>query len=1123
MSIHVALRHQTTYSYARPISLDPQVIRLRPAPHCRTPILSYSLKIEPASHFLNWQQDPQGNYLARAVFPEKVGAFSVTVDLIADMAVINPFDFFIEPQAENFPFAYDHVLDEELAPFRKLAPPGPLLKKYIDSVRPAPGRTIEVLVALNQKLQQDIAYVVRMEPGVQTPDDTLRLAKGSCRDTGWLLVHILRHLGLAARFVSGYLIQLVADQKPLDGPEGTLKDFTDLHAWCEVYLPGAGWVGLDPTSGLLTGEGHIPLACSPQPQSAAPISGLLEPVETEFGFEMSVTRLPEAPRVTWPYNDAAWEKLQALGARIDGDLTARDARLTMGGEPTFVAADDPDGAEWNTAALGPTKRKYAGTLIRRLADRFAPGCMLHYGQGKWYPGEQLPRCALTCIWRKDAAPVWCDRALLASDESKSEAVTAETARSFAQALAVRLSLDPAYVIPGYEDTWYYLWRERRLPVNVDPLQNKLSDPLERARLAALFETGLDKIKGYALPIARTKEGAAQTWRSGPWVLRQKHMFLLPGDSPMGYRLPLDSLPWAKPEDHVQVTPPDPMEELPPLPARAASQVQAKPKTKPQPQPAVTTAAPAAAPPPPVAQPLVAPVPPAGVSDPSVVRTALCVEPRDGILHVFMPPAERAEHYLDLVAAIEDTAAKLKQPVMLEGYLPPRDPRLKTFSVTPDPGVIEVNIHPSESWDDLVASTTAVYEEARATRLIAEKFMLDGRHVGTGGGNHIVLGGATPADSPMLRRPDLLKSLLGFWHNHPSLSYLFSGLFIGPTSQHPRVDEARDDSTYELELAFKALGDAKTTPPWLADRIFRDILVDVTGNTHRTEFCIDKLYSPDSATGRLGLLELRAFEMPPHARMSLAQQLLLRGLVAHFLEKPYTQPLARYGTRLHDEFLLPYFCWNDFSDVLEELARGGYAFDPQWFRAHFEFRFPLIGTTGYRGIELEVRQALEPWHVLGEDSAPGGTSRAVDSSLERLQLRLRGLTPERYLVLCNGHSVPLRNTGMKSEYVAGIRYRAWQPARALHPTMPVNTPLRFEIYDTASGRSVGGCTYHVSHPGGRNFESVPVNANEAETRRRSRFFPFGHTGGAFTPSPGRLAGEHPVCLDLRLLDHSTVDA
>ncbi len=1103
MSIQVALRHRTEYRYDRPIALGPQTVRLRPAPHCRTPILAYALDVEPAGHFLNWQQDPQSNFLARLVFPEKTDRFAVTVSLIADMAVINPFDFFLDPAAERFPFAYDPVLDEELAPFRKAAPAGALLRDYLRTIPASAERTIDFLVGLNRRLQQDVAYLIRMEPGVQTPEETLAKRSGSCRDSGWLLVQILRQLGFAARFVSGYLIQLVPDLKPIEGPAGPAADFTDLHAWCEVYLPGAGWVGLDPTSGLLAGEGHIPLACSPEPQSAAPISGLTDKAEVDFSFTMSVARVAEAPRITKPYDAETWNALLALGDRVDAALGADDVRLTMGGEPTFVAAGDPDGAEWNTAALGPTKRAYAGRLLHKLADRFAPGCLLHYGQGKWYPGEQLPRWALGCYWRRDGEPIWRDRSLFADDDSRDPRLGADHALGFMHRLANRLQVDPNFSVPGYEDAWYYLRRERRLPTNVDPLQSELKDPLERARLARIFEQGLDRVVGYALPLTRAEAGGERYWKSGPWFLRPETMFLIPGDSPMGFRLPLDSLPWVTAADYPYVMPQDPMEPRPPLPAHAKLRGNGaarnglplgQERREQYPGP-----------------------PQPGQSDSGVVRTAFCAEVRDGVLHLFMPPLQDAEDYLDLVAAIEDVAAERGQPVMIEGYHPPQDPRINKLTVTPDPGVIEVNIHPADSWSALTAMTEGVYADARSVGLVAEKFMLDGRHVGTGGGNHVVLGGATAADSPLLRRPDLLRSLVGYWHNHPSLSYLFSGLFIGPTSQHPRVDEARDDSTYELEIAFKALDRAEAqgnTPPWLADRIFRDILVDITGNTHRTEFCIDKLYSPDSSSGRLGLLELRAFEMPPDARMSLAQQLLVRALVSWFWREPYQHRLARYGTRLHDEFMLPYFCARDFEDVLDDLRRAGFAFPADAFAAHHEFRFPRIGSTAYRGIEVELRQALEPWHVLGEDPAAGGTVRNVDSSLERLQVKIDGATDGRHVLTCNGRVLPLRATGTEGQFVAGLRYRAWQPARALHPTLPVDSPLVFDLHDRWNGRSAGGFTYHVSHPGGRNFERFPINANEAETRRRARFFPTGRPGADTAPGVVAPAGEHPVTLDLR---------
>jgi len=1103
MPLHVALTHKTSYHYDRPINLGPQTIRLRPAPHARTPIISYSLSIEPKPHFLNWQQDPQGNFLARVVFPERVTHFDVTVDLVADMATINPFDFFLEPQAETFPFTYDPVLDQELAPFRRTAPAGPHLRKLIDAVPSGEQRTVDMLVALNRMVQQSVAYIVRLEPGVWTPEETLGKAQGSCRDSAWVLVQLLRHLGYAARFCSGYLIQLVADEKPLEGPEGPTSDFTDLHAWAEVYLPGAGWIGLDATSGLMTGEGHIPLAATPEPLSAAPISGLMDAAEVTFGFEMSVARIRETPRTTKPYTDQAWQDIKAAGRRVDAALDRAAVRMTMGGEPTFVSATDMEGAEWNTDAQGPTKRRMAGRLMRRLAPLWAPGAVLHHGMGKLYPGEQLPRWTLSAHWRLDGEPVWTDPALLASDDDEGSA-TPEDAARFAGILAERLQVDPALVIPAHEDIHYYLWREHRLPANVVVEDAKLRDPLERARLAKVFGQGLASAVGSVLPLRRVKAAGERRWQSGPWFFRDAEgkaspLFLVPGDSPIGLRLPLDSLPWAKDESLAKEAdqPHDPFAPLEPL----ASQQMIRDRV------AVRGLSPAFRP---VAQEL----PEVGEEDLEVVRTALAVEPRDGLIHIFAPPLQSAEDWLELVAAIEATAAEMGQKIFLEGYLPPSDDRMQDFSITPDPGVIEVNIHPMASFAEQVERTEQLYEEARQVGLATQKFMLDGRHVGTGGGNHVVMGGATVAESPFLRRPDLLKSLLGFWQNHPSLSFLFSGLFIGPTSQHPRVDEARMDTLNELEIAFSRITGGEYAAPWVVDRMFRHLLADMTGNTHRTEFCIDKMYSPDGPGGRRGLVEFRAFEMPPHAQMSAAQMLLMRSAVAAFWHRPWDRRLVRWGTRLHDEFLLPHYCMADFADAMAELGGLGFPLDPAWFAPHAEFRFPLVGETTVRDVRLELRHALEPWHVLPEENTATGTVRYVDSSVERLQIKAEGFVPERHMLACNGRAIPLSATETAGLFVAGLRFKAWSPPSSLHPGIGPQTPLVFDLYDRWTGRALGGMSHHVVHPGGRSYDTFPVNANEAEARRRSRFFPFGHTPGPM-PEPRGVAGhDHPRTLDLR---------
>ncbi len=1116
MAIHVALNHKTIYRYDRLVSLGPQIVRLRPAPHCRTPILSYSLRVTPKQHFLNWQQDPQSNYQARFVFPEKTREFIVEVDLVAEIASINPFDFFLEEKATFFPFDYEDWLKKELRPYLETEPVEPALAAYIADIPRDKTATIDFIIAINQRLQQDIGYVIRLEPGIQTCEETLTKRTGSCRDSAWLLVQILRHMGLAARFVSGYLIQLTADQKALDGPSGTETDFTDLHAWTEVFLPGAGWVGLDPTSGLLAGEGHIPLACTPDASSAAPISGLVDEAEVEFDHKMSVTRIYEAPRVTKPYTPQQWSAIEALGHRVDEDLKTGDVRLTMGGEPTFVSIDDMEGAEWNTAAVGPNKRRLAADLVHRMMARFAPGGLLHFGQGKWYPGESLPRWAMTVYWRRDGEALWANTDLLAR-ENVDYGHTAQDAGVFLVTLAKRLGVDPTVVLAAYEDSWYYLNKEAKLPVNVDPLESKLDDKEERARLARVFTKGLNEPVGFAMPINRRMTQKGPVWLSSTWPLRQEKLVLIPGDSPVGYRLPLGSLPWVSKSDYPYAWETDPFEERDPLPPHPLQRSQDSRRAPRDSNRGVHGEAREAQRQRVMAE-VRADIPEEGKSAWWVVRTALTCEARNGRLHLFMPPMSTLEDYIAMLAEIEATAVELDMPVVIEGYQPPKDPRLNSLAVTPDPGVIEVNIHPAHSWDELVRNTIDLYEDARQSRLCAEKFMIDGRHSGTGGGNHVVMGGATAADSPFLRRPDLLRSLITYWQNHPALSYVFSGMFIGPTSQAPRVDEARDDQLYELEIAFnqidQQLGTYGQCPPWMIDRILRNLLVDVQGNTHRAEFCIDKLYSPDSSTGRLGLVEFRAFEMPPHAEMSLTQQLLMRALVARFWTSPYKGRLVRWGNELHDRFMLPHFVQQDLADVLQDLRDHGYPFQESWFAPHLNFRFPVYGQVNQRGISLELRMALEPWHVLGEEPGGGGTVRYVDSSVERVQVRVSGLIDARYAITCNGRRVPLIPTGTEGEFVGGVRYRAWQPPSCLHPTIPVHTPLVFDIVDSWAGRSIGGCTYHVMHPGGRNYETFPVNANEAEGRRLARFFPFGHTPGPMNTPLEERNPQFPMTLDLR---------
>jgi uncharacterized protein (DUF2126 family)/transglutaminase-like putative cysteine protease len=1157
MSIKVALTHTTTYEYDRPVKLAPHVVRLRPAPHGRTPIQSYSLRIEPEEHFLNWQQDAYANWHARLVFPTPTTKFSVTVDLVADMVAINPFDFFLEDSCEDVPFDYPKDQQKDLRPYLKKFGRGKAFRDFADSIPSQSGRTIDWLVALNGYLSSKIAYTIRMEPGVQSPSVTINKALGSCRDSAWLMVALLRDAGYAARFVSGYLIQLTADQKPIEGPAGPEDDFTDLHAWCEVYLPGAGWVGLDPTSGLFAGEGHIPLAATPEPVSAAAITGAHEKAEVTFSFDMSVKRIDEPPRVTRPLSPEQWAEIDRAGQRVEEKLQAQDMRLTMGGEPTFVSAIDRDGAEWTTEAVGPTKQTHADHLIRRLRDRFAPYGVLHHGQGKWYPGEPLPRWAYSLIWRGDGLPLWSNADLIAKENTGS--ATHETAEVFSEKLLSALGLDDDFALPLYEDPLHFVGKEAMLPDNVTIEDNKLDDPQERARLIRMMNNGLTNPVSYVIPIqlAQAKAHGRRRfrWASELWATRRDKLFLLPGDSPAGFRLPLGSLskteahkqyyrdtmvrrrkPLAprKPIEHGADSAPEEFYETPfygPGYGPVGGGVGYGQPITPQPVRHIRQKRQEAAPGP--AQDYDADfwLRDIGSSDDwltgettywvegTPIRTALAIEPRDGILHVFMPPTGSSDEYLDLVEAVEEVAAEMDLPIRIEGYEPPRDGNFNVIRVTPDPGVIEVNIHPAKNWQSLKEINEALYEEARQSGLDSFTFMIDGRLTGSGGGNHIVVGGETPADSPFLRRPDLVASLVRYWQRHPSLSYLFSGTFIGPTSQAPRFDEGLPDRVYEMEIALSELSRMQNTGqafPWLSDRILRHLLTDLSGNTHRAEICIDKMYSPDGPTGRLGLLEFRGFEMPPHWQMSMAQSLVMRALLAWFWDKPYTEPLIDWGSELHDKYLLPHFCKADFDQVLNDLSQAhGFAFRPDWYDAQYEMRFAEVGHCKVEGLKLTLRNAIEPWLVLGEESTGGGTSRYVDSSLERVELKVEGALGSRYRTTCNQVEVPLTQVGAES-HVAGIRFRSWQPWSSLHPTIPAHAPLVIDVYDRIAGRSVGGLKYHVAHQGGRVHETRPINDLEAEGRRRVRFQEGHHTPFAFEPVRPRDNLWSKTTLDLRFV-------
>ncbi|MBC3758622.1 transglutaminase family protein [Hyunsoonleella sp. SJ7] len=1069
MALKIVISHKTLYKYDRLVSLSPHIFRLRPAPHSRTPIEAYSINIKPEKHFFNWQQDPFGNYLARLTFPEKTKELSIDVEIIADLKTINPFDFFVEKYAEDYPFEYTETTKKELLPYLEITDNGPLLNNFLKTVDLTPRKTIFFLIDINRKIYEYLNYSIRLDPGVQPCDETLQKKVGSCRDYAWLFVQVMRHLGFGARFVSGYLVQLKSDEKSLDGPSGPEEDFTDLHAWTEVYVPGAGWIGFDATSGLLAGEGHIPLACTPSFESAAPVSGMTDICETEFFFENSVKRIFESPRVTKPYTEDQWNAIYNLGFKVDEVLEKEDVRLTMGGEPTFVSIDDMESPEWNTTADGEHKRELAKNLSGKLYDEFGKGGVLHQAQGKWYPGEPLPRWSIDICWRKDGKPIWNNKNLL-SLFSEHKKLPKGSDRKFIKTLTKYLGVSDKYVKPTYEDSFYFLWQEGQMPVDIDPTKED-GNLLVKEKLQSILKDGTTKPIGYVIPL-NNSEGI---WYSCDWKFRRKHVFLVPGNSPVGLRLPLNSLIQKPKQKEFPDFEPDQFyrqDELPEFTEAVEKRFQKFIKEK-----------------------------PAKSKSEFFIRTALCVEVRDDTLHIFLPPLDAIEYYLDLVASIEATSIELNIPVVFEGYDAPFDNRVQSLKITPDPGVIEVNVQPSKSWNELTNNTLKLYKHAKLSRLGTEKFMVDGKHTGTGGGNHVTLGGITPADSPLLRKPSLLRSLLTFWQHHPGLSYLFSGAFIGPTSQAPRIDEARIENLYELEIAFSKIPKNGEVPFWLTDRLFRHLLTDLTGNTHRAEFCIDKLYSPDSSSGRLGILELRAFDMPPHAQMSLMQNLLVRTLVAWFWKTPYEHDLVRWGSELHDKFLIEHFVRDDINDVVKQINKAGFAFKEDWFNPFFEFRFPLYGMVNIGGMELELRAAIEPWNVLGEEMSDSGTARYVDSSLERVQIKVFNFINERYVVTCNGVKVPLRSTGVKGEYVAGVRYKAWNPYSAMHPTIGVHAPLVFDVVDTWNKRSIGGFTYFVSHPGGRSYESFPVNSLEAESRRINRFWSFNHTQGDIVQENG----------------------
>ncbi len=563
-------------------------MRLRPASHARARVETYGLTVQPDAD-VRWQQDPNGNHVARVVFPkdDRLDFMDLLVEVALDLRPVNPFDFLLEETAENVPLRYTPALLDELAPFLSLQTPGLEGGERflaLDAELPRSGPTLGLLTAINQGVNRRIRYVVRSEAGVWTPEQTLQEGRGSCRDSAMLLVALLRSRGMAARFVSGYLIQLTDEGMLPDQPRGVSHDVVDLHAWAEVFLPGAGWIGLDATSGLLCGEGHVPLACASSPALASPVEGTSDTRASDVTFELSVTRLGHEVRPSSPFPEPVYRAVLEGVDQADAALASAGLSLTTGGEPTFNSRESPEAAEWNGAALGPSKWTQGLRFCTEIRSRLMPGAALVIGQGKHYPGESLPRWSLNLVGLSDGGALWSGDIGLSPRRA-----AAEDARRLAEVLAERLGVSQG-LLPAFEDPWHFLEAEASLPVGVDPLEADLRDPEERQRLARVLGQGLGEAAGYVLPLAHLGGG----WVTDSWRFRRRNLFLVPGDAPVGLRLPLSSLPpgYVPEPEEEPVAPPDP---------RRAKKEEPKPRH---------------------------------------LRTALCVEAREGGLFVFLPPSPR---------------------------------------------------------------------------------------------------------------------------------------------------------------------------------------------------------------------------------------------------------------------------------------------------------------------------------------------------------------------------------------------------------------------------------------------------------------------------------------------------
>lgn len=1089
VSTRVAITHRIEQGLPHPTQLPTQWLRLRPAPHARARITAYSLAVDAEPHFINWLRDPFENHLARLDLPEPVGSLDLTVEIVADLVPINPFDFLTEPYAAGFPFEYPAQLLKELQPYLQVEKPGPRLRRWFAELDATQATTLERLSDVNGRVHAAHTPVPGPVPTALDPEQLLDRDTCTCWEQAWLLTLSLRHLGLAARFACGYRVDLAAD------PSG--NDSVAFHAWSEVFLPGAGWIGLDPATVLFTNETYLPLASTPDPMRARPILDSQRRLLDVHSERLSVRRLVPEP-ATWPYTTSQWSDIQALGRQVQRDHAELGLEATLGVSLTLTSPKNAEAPEWNFAALGDSKRDAARSLLARLQHRLAPGGVTQEGQGQWYAGEGLPRWRLGCFFRADGVPVWRDPARLGGGHGD---FTPGDARAMAESLADELGIARACVVAAFEDPLHEESRARAFP---NPAAGDLRDPARRRELAERLSEATGVATGFVLPL-RWDHGA-ERFVSGTWVFRRSRLYLIPGESSLGYRLPLGSLvddPEGQREAQMQRSP---FEALDPL-ADYASDARAPDGVG---------------------------LPPATEHPP---RTGLGVEARSGRLHVFLPPLSHLEHYLQLVAAIERAARANDVTVVIEGYDPPEDPRLLRFSLQPEAGVLRVTLPQTGAWDRQLELLSAAYAQARRCGLEPERVMEDGQRLPAGGGGRMTVGGTRPADSPWLVRPDILCGLIAYFQRHPSLSYFFAGPLVGDGGDAPRPDEGRDEAVYELSIALSRLSGKHAVGPWYPDRVLRHLLADTKGDLKRAEIRTDQLYSPEQAGMRLGRVIIGAFETAPEERTAALQTLLLHGLLSRFARVGDDAKLVRWGTALHDRFMLPQALWQDLGSVISDLNDAGHPFQLEWFQPILALRFPVLGHVQLGAIALELQRAHEPWPLLAEEVSGGGMSRFLDMANERMQVRLSGLTPERYTLVCNDRSVPLQATGVHGEYVAGVRYKVWNPPATMHPTRPAVASLVFDLLDTWTGRVVGGCTYvprppvfwgpvgipapplPQELPGGAGPlprqppRPLPPPSPPTPQGRRGRFRPHGSGRPSLATQHSRQDPERPYLLDL----------